>query len=160
MIELASATHFSSAPPSDFFARWIDHSSWAEWDPDTEWVSVEGPVREGALGVMKPRGGPKVKFEIFECEQDRVYTDVSRMPGTKLTFRHSVTPVEGGSEVAIRVWLEGPLSRLWARTAFKDFDVGAISSLDRLVALVEAEAEAEAKAKTDAPAPTPTPAQK
>lgn len=137
MIELARTSRHSTSPPSSFFARWIDHSTWPEWDLDTEWVSMRGPIRVGAHGTLKPRGGPKVKFEIFECERDRVYTDVSHMPGAKLTFRHTVMPVEDGSELAIHVWLEGPLSRLWARTAFKNFEVGAVSSLDRLVTLVE-----------------------
>lgn len=146
MIELINTSRTSSANPSSFFARWVDHSTWSEWDPDTEWVTLKGPVRAGTYGVMKPRGGPKVKFQIHECEQDHVYTDVSRMPGMKLTFQHTVSASEAGSELSIRVWLEGPLARLWAQTAFKEFGAGAAASLDRLISLVEAET----------PAPHPT----
>ena len=140
MIELINATRISSASPSIIFARWVDHASWSAWDTDTEWVTLNGPARAGTYGVIKPRGGPKVKFQIHECEQDRVYTDVSRMPGAKFTFQHTATATEAGSEVSIRVWLEGPLARLWARTVFRNFGAGAAANLDRLIALVEGEA--------------------
>jgi hypothetical protein len=88
---------------------------------------------------MKPHGGPKVKFEIFECEQDRVYTDVSRMPGAKLTFRHLVQATDFGSELTIEVLLEGPLAWFWARTALRGLGSSATQALDRLIVLVESE---------------------
>ncbi|KIC56794.1 SRPBCC family protein [Microbacterium hominis] len=137
MIELAAAVRTSSAAPADYFARWIDHASWPEWSPDTEWVRVEGPVRAGARGVLKPVGGPKTRFTISECEQDRVYTDVSSVPGARLTFRHTVESAPNGSTLTVRVWMTGPLARVWARTAFKGFSVSVPEDLDRLIALVE-----------------------
>ncbi len=138
MIELASATRASTAAPSEYFARWVDHDSWPEWSPDTEWARVEGPIRAGARGVLKPVGGPKTKFTISECETDRVYTDVSTLPGVALTFRHTVEPDASGSILTARVWLTGPLAWLWARTAFSGFSSSVPEDLDRLVALVEA----------------------
>lgn len=138
MHSLASATRTSSAPPSAFYSRWIDHDSWSEWSPDTEWVRLDGAVRQGARGILKPKGGPRVSFVVAEVETDRVYTDVTRMPGTRLTFRHTVEPVGSGSRVTAEVTLEGPLSWLWARTAFSGFATSVPEDLDRLVALVEA----------------------
>ncbi|BAJ74281.1 hypothetical protein MTES_1317 [Microbacterium testaceum StLB037] len=138
MRTLASVTRESSASPSAFYARWVDHDSWREWSPDTEWARVEGEVRRGARGILKPVGGPRTAFEISELEPDRVYTDVSRMPGARLTFRHEVEPTPGGSRLTVLVTLEGPLSWLWARTAFAGFERSVPADLDRLVALVEA----------------------
>jgi len=138
MRTLASVTRESSASPLAFYARWVDHDSWREWSPDTEWARVEGEVRRGARGILKPVGGPRTAFEISELEPDRVYTDVSRMPGARLTFRHEVEPTPGGSRLTVLVTLEGPLSWLWARTAFAGFERSVPADLDRLVALVEA----------------------
>ncbi|WP_378144644.1 SRPBCC family protein [Cnuibacter sp. UC19_7] len=138
MITLASATRTSSARPDRFFAKWIDHASWPAWSPDTEWTRVEGPVRVGARGVLKPAGGPKTGFTISECERDRAYTDVSSVPGARLTFRHTVEPTETGSELAVEVRLDGPLSWFWARTAFKGFATSVPEDLDRLIGIVEA----------------------
>ena len=52
--------------------------------PGYQWARVEGPVRAGARGVLKPKGGPKTKFVVSECEPGRLYTDFqpsSRAPG-------------------------------------------------------------------------------
>ena len=88
--------------------------------------------------MLKPVGGPKTKFAISECEKDRVYTDVSAFPGAGLTFRHTVEPVGSGSTLTVRVWLDGPMSWLWARTACKGFATSVPKDLDRLTELVEA----------------------
>ncbi|MGC0368746.1 SRPBCC family protein [Microbacterium sp. SLBN-111] len=137
MITLATVQRVAAAPPTAFFARWIDHATWSEWSPDTEWVRVDGPVRLGARGILKPKGGPRTPFTISELETDRVYTDVSRVPGARLTFRHTAAPVAEGSALTVEVTLDGPLAWLWARTAFSGFERSAIEDLDRLVALVE-----------------------
>lgn len=137
MIILATAQRDSHAAPSAFFAKWVDHETWPQWSPDTEWAQVEGPVVAGARGTLKPVGGPRTAFEIAECEQDRVYTDVSQMPGARLTFRHLVEPHGEGSRLAVHVAVEGPLAWLWARTAFRGFQDSVPADLDRLIALVE-----------------------
>ncbi|AXH34116.1 hypothetical protein DVJ78_00490 [Humibacter sp. BT305] len=138
MITLATITRASSARPDRFFAKWIDHATWPQWSPDTEWTRVEGPVRAGAQGVLKPAGGPKTRFTISECEQDRVYTDVSSFPGAKLTFRHTVEATHTGSALGVQVWLDGPLAWFWAKTACKGFATSVPDDLDRLIRIVEA----------------------
>lgn len=138
MIELSYATRSSVASPDLFFAKWVDHDTWPEWSPDTEWARADGPVRAGTRGVLKPVGGPRTKFTISECEEDHVYTDISAFPGAGLTFRHTVQPTDSGSILTVRVWLEGPLAWLWARTACKGFATSVPKDLDRLIALVEA----------------------
>lgn len=138
MIELAAHRRTSSAAPSAYFARWIDHDSWPEWSPDTEWARVVGPIRAGARGTLKPVGGPKTRFTISECVEDRVYTDVTALPGATLTFQHTVEPAESGSLLGVRVWVRGPLAWLWARTTFAGFSTTVPEDLDRLISLVEA----------------------
>ncbi|WP_164234678.1 SRPBCC family protein [Microbacterium hydrocarbonoxydans] len=137
MIELASAIRTSTAPPSAFFERWLDHGTWPEWSPDTAWVRVDGPVVAGARGMLKPVGGPRTAFTVAECEPDAVYTDVSRLPGARLEFRHEVEAADAGSIVRVLVRLDGPLARFWARTAFRGFRTSVPADLDRLVSLVE-----------------------
>lgn len=45
------------ATPDAYFARWIDHDTWPQWSPDTEWVRLDGPVEVGTRGVLKPGAG-------------------------------------------------------------------------------------------------------
>src|SRR4051794_31055875 len=112
---LARATRTSTAPAGDFYDRWIDHASWPEWDPDTEWCRIDGPAVVGTTGTMKPKGGPRVKFTITAAERPGVYTDVSRLVGARLTFTHTAVEAGEGTELVARASVQGPLAWLWAR---------------------------------------------
>ena len=52
-------------------------ASWPEWNADTEWVRLDGPFAAGSTGVLKPGGGPRVKFVIQTLVPDREFVDVS-----------------------------------------------------------------------------------
>lgn len=141
MIEIATASANSTSPPSAFYARWIDHQTWPQWDTDTEWVRFNEPVAPGAHGVLKPRGGPKTRFTIAVLDLDKEYTDVSSMLGATLRFQHlaaASTERPELTELAARVTLTGPLARLWALILGKDFAESVPASLNRLIELVEA----------------------
>lgn len=97
MMTIAEAHVSSAAPPSAFFARWADMATWPEWNTDTEWVRLDGPFAAGSTGVLKPSGGPKVKFVIAALVAGREFTDVSMLAGARLTFRHLIEPVPGGA---------------------------------------------------------------
>ncbi|MHB1173179.1 MAG: SRPBCC family protein [Lacisediminihabitans sp.] len=137
MIQLASAHAVSSAPASKFFARWIDHATWGEWSPDTEWVRLNGGVVHGATGILKPAGGPRTRFFISRLDADRAYDDTSLLWGARLVFSHDAAPTDEGTALDVRVTISGPLSRLWARILGKGFATSAQEDLDRLVRLVE-----------------------
>ncbi len=140
MIEIASASATSTAPPSAFYSRWIDHSTWSQWDTDTDWVHLDGAVTQGAQGVLKPKAGPKSRFTVAVLDPDRECTDTSPLLGTTLRFQHLATVVDGRTELTARVTLSGPLARLWALVLGKGFAESVPTALDRLIELVEAEA--------------------
>jgi Polyketide cyclase / dehydrase and lipid transport len=137
MITLGTASATSSASPSAFFGRWIDHSTWGEWSPDTEWVRLDGDPALGTAGVIKPLGGPKTRFTISAFDPNHEYTDTSFLPGAKLVFQHLVTPNGRGSNLSVAVEVGGPLARIWAAIMGKNFRTSAQADLDRLVTLVE-----------------------
>jgi hypothetical protein len=138
MIEIASAHASSSAAPGAFFARWVDHDTWPQWSPDSEWVRLDGPVAAGTNGVLKPKGGPKTRFTITALLPDREYTDTSHFPGAKLVFQHLAERHGERTELTVRVTLEGPLRRLWARILGDGFRTSVPADLARLVELVGA----------------------
>ncbi|WP_298337271.1 SRPBCC family protein [Ferrimicrobium sp.] len=140
MIEITGASVNAKAQPSAIFARWVDHATWAEWDTDTEWVRLMGPVATGTRGVMKSKGAPKTKFVISACIPDHEYADTTKLFGATLVFAHWVEPDEDnrGSRLDVAVTIEGPLAFVWARILGPGFKRSVGASLDRLVALVEA----------------------
>jgi hypothetical protein len=120
-------------------------ATWPEWNADTEWVRLDGAFREGATGVLKPKGGPKVPFVVASLS-DREFVDVSRLVGARLTFDHQITPTPRGCRIDVGVTIRGPLARIWALILGKGFRASLQPDLDRLVALVEADAPVGAAA--------------
>lgn len=140
MIEIATASATSTASPSAFYARWIDHSTWTQWDTDTDWVRLDGPAAQGTQGVLKPNNGPKTRFTIAVLDPDKEYTDESSLLGATLRFQHLATTSDQLTELTARVTLTGPLARLWAMILGKDFAESVPTALQRLIELVEADA--------------------
>jgi hypothetical protein len=138
MITITTAHADSTAAASAVFARWADTASWPEWNIDTEWVRLDGPFVEGASGLLKPRGGPKVKFVVQKLIADREFVDVSQLPGARLTFAHLLTSrPDGGCSIDVTVTMTGPLRWVWTRILGSGFRASAQPDLDRLVKAVE-----------------------
>lgn len=135
---LAQAHITSAAAPSAFFARWADMATWPQWNTDTEWVRLDGPFAQGATGTLKPKGGPKVRFEVTALVPGREFTDVSRLAGARLTFRHLVSEGPDGTRVDVTVTLSGPLARAWNLALGKGIKASIQDDLQRLAAAAAA----------------------
>ncbi|MEV6211518.1 hypothetical protein [Kitasatospora sp. NPDC051914] len=146
MTKLAAARITSTAHPSVFFARWADTATWPEWNTDTEWVRLDGPFEAGTTGVLKPKGGPKVPFTVETLVPEREFTDVSKLLGARLTFRHLVgRTAEGTTAVDVDVTLTGPLAPLWNAILGKGIRDSLQADLDRLAATAEADSAVTAR---------------
>ena len=138
MTVLATARITSTAPASAFFQRWADMSTWPEWNLDSEWVRLEGPFATGSTGVLKPKGGPRVRFVIQRLVPDREFVDVSKLLGARLTFDHQVREQPGaGCLVEVTVSMSGPLARLWTAILGKGLAASVRPDLERLKAAAE-----------------------
>jgi len=137
MTTIARASATSAAPASAFFARWADMDTWPEWNTDTAWVRLDGPFREGATGTLKPKGGPKVRFAVTRLD-DEHFVDVSRMPGGRVTFAHTVSATaDGRTRVEVTVAIDGPLGFVWRWILGDGFRSSLQPDLDGLVTTVE-----------------------
>ena len=140
MTTIATAEVTSSAAPAAFFTRWADMATWPEWNLDTEWVRLDGPFAEGATGVLKPKGGPKVPFIVEKLVPGQEFNDVSRLVGARLGFRHLVTSSpDGGCTVRVTVSMTGPLTFLWKAILGKGLASSVQPDLDRLARTAEAD---------------------
>ncbi len=102
--------------------------------------------------MLKPRGGPRVRFTISTCTPEREHTDTSTLPGAPLVFAHTAAPTAVGTELGVRVTVSGPLERLWALLLGSGFRTSAQGDLDRLVRLVERGASEDPEESAQAPA--------
>jgi hypothetical protein len=137
MTIIATAQITSRAHPDAFFARWADMATWREWNLDTEWGRLDGPFVEGATGELKPKGGPKVRFVVERLMPGREFTDVSKLVGARLTFRHLVEQHDGGCTISVETTLSGPLARAWKLVLGKGIRASMQPDLERLAQLAE-----------------------
>jgi hypothetical protein len=144
MTTLANASAASSASTTAFFARWADMATWTEWNTDTAWVRLDGPFVQGATGVLKPKGGPKVRF-VVETLTDTEFVDVSMLRGARLTFAHTIHATATGSQVEVEVSITGPLARVWTLILGKGLTSSLQRDLDLLVTTAEADEAAAAR---------------
>lgn len=146
MTTIARAHITAAVEPDAFFARWADMATWPEWNTDTEWVRLDGPFVQGATGVLKPKGGPKVRFEVTVLEPGREFTDVSRLFGARLTFRHLVgRTAEGATRVDVEVTLTGPLGAVWRAVLAKGIRQALPADMERLAAAAAGAVGADAR---------------
>ncbi|EWT01226.1 hypothetical protein N865_05440 [Intrasporangium oryzae NRRL B-24470] len=144
MITLAQFRTDVPVTPADLYARWADVDTHPQWSTDLAWTRLDEPVRLGARGKLKPKGGPTSRFEVTELVEGRTFADTTMLPGARLTFRHHAEPTDSGARVEVTVTVSGPLSGLWARilgpAATRD---GVENDLARLVALISEDADTE-----------------
>ena len=140
---LCTATAGSTAAPAAFFSRWADMATWPEWDGAVAWCRLDGPFAAGTTGVLKPRGGPRIRFVIETLESGTGLTDVSSMPGATLRISHraAVGP-DGRTTVDVEVSVDGPLARPWGRLLGRRIARSTPDGLRKLVAVVEADTDA------------------
>jgi hypothetical protein len=136
MIAIATARVASTASPSAIFERWADVATWPQWNADTEWVRLDGAFTQDGTGVLKPKGGPKVKFVIEKLTATE-FVDVSRLLGARLTFRHVVTPGTDGCAVNVAITMSGPLAWVWNRILGKGLASSVQPDLEALARTAE-----------------------
>lgn len=131
-------SEITSAAPAQLWARYVDPSTWPEWDHDVAAVTVQGPVAVGTRGRLKPVKGPAVSFTFTEVSPEVDFTDVSPLPMARLTLAHHIEPMATGSRFTHRVTIDGPLALLFARIIGKPIAAGLPAAMRALARLAEA----------------------
>jgi hypothetical protein len=95
---------------------YADAAAWPKWNAEIKRASLDGPLTLGAKAKIVFRTGLRLRFEVVELEQGRLFTDESRLPGARMGHRHLVEPTaSGGSELTNTIYIEGLLAPLWRR---------------------------------------------
>ena len=93
---------------------YADASAWSKWNPEIREASLEGPFEVGTVANVRFRTGARLRFTLVEVERERVFTDEARLPGARLGHRHVIEPSGDGVRLINRLYLDGPLARLYA----------------------------------------------
>jgi hypothetical protein len=104
-----------AAKPKDIFKLYANVSDWPSWDPEVIESSLSGSFTTGAIGSIKPKGGPKSKIELIEVKPDVGFTVRCKLPLCVMTFGHELM-AKGASTTAIHsVTFTGFLAPLFGR---------------------------------------------
>jgi hypothetical protein len=102
------------SPEALWSLAYADPSAWPKWNEALVSAEPEGPFEIGARVRVRFRGGMRLRFTLVEVDQERVFTDESRLPGARMGHRHEIAPIEGGIRLTNTIYIEGPLARVWS----------------------------------------------
>jgi len=115
--EFVERIHINS-PPERVWAVLADVERWPEWTESMKKVDLldGGPLATGSRARLRIRGSLATPaWTVTSFEPTRSFTWSARiMPGVTSHADHELTPAEGGTDVTLRVRMEGPLAGIAA----------------------------------------------
>ena len=127
----------TKAKPQAIWKLWSNLPEWPKWDHEIDWVTFEGPLKEGNWGTLKPIGGPKVKFKITQISPFQSFSNYSYLPFTKLTFSHTMASANGKTTIIHRAEISGLLSFLFVKIIGNKIKHGLPQAMENLARLAE-----------------------
>jgi hypothetical protein len=114
--ETTSALEVDVPPTAVWEKAYANAEAWPEWNAEIKRASLDGRLALGAKAKIVFRTGLRLRFHVVEYEEERLFTDESRLPGARMGHRHLVEPTEsGGSRLTNTIYIEGVLAPLWRR---------------------------------------------
>jgi hypothetical protein len=108
-IKIAQCEIYIRTTPDVIMRFYRDVSSWPIWDGELDCVSLDGSFQNGTIGKLKPKRGPAFKFMLIDVDE-RGFSNVSKLPGARLVFNHTIEEKNNGVIVRHEAHISGPLS--------------------------------------------------
>jgi hypothetical protein len=118
--------------PNQIWPILADVANWAKVDHNIDFIKVEGTPRAGTKFVLKPKGGPKLKFTIGDFVPPTTYSDICKMPFATMKTLHTLIPGEK-TTIRVDILISGPLSRLWGLVVGRKHAEGLPEQTERIL---------------------------
>jgi hypothetical protein len=136
---IAEHSVLTKATAQAIWSKWIDVSSWSEWDKGIEFSDLSGPFEKEAVGIMKSNSGPLTSFIIKEVTPLKRFVDSSRLPFAELVFYHDIRRFRNKTRVTHRVELQGPLAFVFSLLLKSKLKTTLCNAVENLVRQAEVE---------------------
>lgn len=114
--ETTSTLEADVAPTAVWKMAYANAEAWPKWNAEIKRARLDGPLTLGAKARIVFGTGLRLRFQVVEFEQGRLFTDESRMPGARMGHRHLIEPTDsGGSRLTNTIYIEGALAPVWRR---------------------------------------------
>jgi uncharacterized protein YndB with AHSA1/START domain len=103
----------TSASPAAVWKVWSDTTSWPQWNPDVQSMTLDGPFAAGTTGTMKTKQGTRLVqlAEVVPGRSFRLETTV--IPLTRFAFECQVLAgTAGKTTISQAIRVGGPLGGL------------------------------------------------
>jgi hypothetical protein len=127
----------TKAKPEAIWALWSKIETWPIWDHGIEGGKVEGAFVTGAKGWLKPKGGPKVNFDLLDVQENRRFHDRSYLPLTHLDFIHTLEREGEFTIVTHQVEMKGLLTFIFSRVIGSGIKKDMPAAMAKLVEIAE-----------------------
>jgi hypothetical protein len=128
-------------PREAVWAVIADVARWPEVEANIEWLRIEADPAPGVPFILKPRGGPKLRFTIGRFEAPGTYSDICRMPGAVMETRHLL--ISGPrTTVRVEIGITGPLAWFWGRAVGRKHASGLPAQTQAILAAAGRRAQA------------------
>jgi uncharacterized protein YndB with AHSA1/START domain len=100
----------TSASPVAVWKIWSDTSTWQEWNPDVQSMTLNGPFAAGTTGTMKTKQGTR-QIQLTEVEPGRSFRlETTVIPLTRFAFECQVSAGPAGKTIISQgIRVGGPL---------------------------------------------------
>ncbi|WP_426339636.1 SRPBCC family protein [Pseudoduganella sp. S-14] len=99
----------TSASPEIVWQLFRDVPGWKTWNAGIEAIALHGPFTQGTTFTMQPPGSAPFTSTLLEVEENRGFTDVTEIDGTRVVVRHLIAALpDGGSRVTYATEIIGP----------------------------------------------------
>ena len=127
----------TKAKPEKVWELWSKVETWPKWDHGIEATQLVGSFKTGAKGWLKPKGGPKVKFELLDVQENKKFHDRSYLPFARLDFIHTLETNGNETIVTHDVQMTGLLTFLFSKVIGAGIKKDMPSTMERLVRVAE-----------------------
>jgi len=103
----------TSASPATVWKIWSDVTTWPEWNPDVQSMTINGPFAVGSTGTMKTKQGTR-QVELTEVVPGRSFRlETTVIPLTRFAFECQVVAgPDSKTTISQAIRVGGPLGGL------------------------------------------------
>lgn len=132
-------TKESNASKEAIWQLWKDAESWNQWDLSIQYAKVYGKFVEGVEGILKPIGGPKMKFKIMKAIERNSFTTRSKLPLCSIDFIHKIDKTDNGIAITHRIEINGLLSSFFSKVMGHNMAKELPQAVENLIRIAENE---------------------
>lgn len=130
----------TAASPQVVWSLWSDANNWSSWNSGIRSAKVEGPIVNGAKGVMTTNRGSVHDVTFHGVVPGRGFSlSMAGPPLTTITFLCEIEPDGQGSRISQDVAFAGPLGPLFGVMMGGEMAKHFVPVLDDLARTAEAE---------------------